>query len=170
MTIYFLPTFWRAYALVFPLLGLLFGGTFVYVGVTTAGASPELKLFMFAAALSFLLLASAIGLAVLRIRLELSETGLAYHTLGYSVVSTWENVEAIGMHRGSSGLLLREPGLSIIPLLRPLLPPFLTERDHHFVPLSYFVRDWQAHALGQQVRQHVTLTAWPQDGLEAGAI
>lgn len=43
-------------------------------------------------------------------RLVLTPTGIAHHQLGYTVDSTWANLDALKLSRGSEALYLREPG------------------------------------------------------------
>jgi hypothetical protein len=53
---------------------------------------------------------AAAFLIVWKSRLELTDEGIVHYQFGYTVRSTWENVESISLVRGAEGLYLREPG------------------------------------------------------------
>jgi hypothetical protein len=53
---------------------------------------------------------AAAFLVVWKSRLELSDEGIVHYQFGYTVRSTWQNVESISLVHGAEGLYLREPG------------------------------------------------------------
>ena len=73
----------------------------------------------------------AIYVGMTRVRLEVSPQGISYYSLGYRVVTPWDNVAGIGpVHAGQytyEGLLLREPRLEAGEWLRTgtALYPFM---------------------------------------------
>jgi hypothetical protein len=57
-----------------------------------------------------LIMAPIFYVGVWRSRLEVSAEGIAHYQFGYSIHSTWQNLERISLEPAAEGLFLREPG------------------------------------------------------------
>jgi hypothetical protein len=182
--IYPMKTVWRLYALIFPLMGLAFPALFGWA-LLNADRPPDTATWAVAIIGSALLfvLCMAIYVGMTRVRLEVSRQGIAYHSLGYKVAATWDNIAAIGEVQVGrytyEGLLLRESGLqvsewlragtaaypvmSIIAALsgRPIPPMQTLESYGRGIPLGLFVTDWRRSALGDDIRRYAPeIAAW----------
>ena len=187
--VYPMKTVWRLYALIFPLMALAFPGLFGWA-LLNANRPPDggvLAVVIIGSALLFVL-CMAIYVGMTRVRLEVSPQGIAYHSLGYKVASTWDNIAGIGDVQAGQytyeGLLLRESGLqasewlragtaaypimSIIAALggRPIPPMQSLESYGRGIPLGLFVTNWRQGALGDDIRRYAPeIAAWttPRD-------
>src|SRR4051794_17225669 len=94
--VYPLKTGWRLYALIFPLMGLALPVLFAWALLPTS-ASPDIATWAVAiiGSVLFFALCMAVYVGVTRVRLEISPQGIAYHSLGYKVASTWDNIVGI---------------------------------------------------------------------------
>lgn len=95
-----MPTIWLV--LVAPLLGIL--------GRSTVPAEAAAGVAI--AVILTLILGPMFYLMVWRSRLELDAQGIAHHQFGYTVRSSWANLERLSMQRGMEGLYLIEPGIN----------------------------------------------------------
>jgi len=93
-----LPGVWLAFVVV--LLGLLGGST--APGDSAAGLGG--------ATILTLIFAPIFYFTVWRSRLELDEQGITHFQFGYTIHSSWGNVERLSMQPGSEGLYLNAPG------------------------------------------------------------
>jgi len=100
-----LPAVWLVF--VIPLLGFL--GRSSVPGDAAAGVAG--------AVVVTLILGPIFYFTVWRSRLELDAQGIAHHQFGYTVRSSWANLERLSMEPGMEGLYLAEPGVDS-PLLR----------------------------------------------------
>jgi hypothetical protein len=182
--VYPMKTVWRLYALIFPLLGLVFPALFAWA-LLNANEPPDGATWAVVIIGSALLLALclAIYLGMTRVRLEVSPRGIAYYSLGYKVASTWDNIAGIGEvwagRYNYEGLLLREPGLEVSEWLRagsaaypfmaiiaalggrPIPPPQSLESYGRGIPLGLFVTDWRHSPLGDDIRRYApAIAAW----------
>lgn len=187
--VYPLKTVWRIYALIFPLLGLAFPALFGWA-LLNANEAPDAATWAVAiiGSVLFFALCMAVYVGMTRVRLEVSPQGIAYHSLGYKVASTWDNIAGIGDVRAGQytyeGLLLREPGLAVSEWLRtgtaaypfmavlaalggrPIPPLQSLESYGRGIPLGLFVTNWRRSTLGDDIRRYApAVAAWtaPQD-------
>jgi hypothetical protein len=93
-----------------------------------------------------LILAPIFYVGVWRSRLEVSAEGIAHYQFGYSVRSTWQNLERLSMEPGAEGLILREPGTTST-ILRASTR--IVQSVSHAVGLPSFVGDYDAMAEGR---------------------
>ena len=94
---------------VLPGVWLLVIGTLV--GLIGPGASPyEREAGLVTALIVTLIVATIFYFGVWRCRLELNEAGIVQVQFGYSIRSSWANVERISMLPHGQGLYLIEPG------------------------------------------------------------
>jgi hypothetical protein len=106
-----IPPFQRVYhlglgrLLLLPGVWALFAGMFLWIGFT-APAEERSPMFQ-AAALITAIFAPFVAITW-HSRLVLTEQGIAHHQLGYTVRSTWQNLQALSLNPGA--LLLKEPG------------------------------------------------------------
>jgi hypothetical protein len=95
--------------LVLPAIWLLFVA--MLLGTLGRGTLPgEAAAGFVAAGILTLVLGPMFYLTVWRSRLELDAQGIAHHQFGYTVRSSWSNLERLSMEPGMEGLYLREPG------------------------------------------------------------
>lgn len=99
---------------------------------------------------------------VWRSRLELDAQGIAHHQFGYTVRSSWANLERLSMQPGMEGLYLTEPGVRS-PLLRGSTR--ILQDIGQLAGLGRFVGDMDALAQGR----YITLTPFT-DHLRGGPL
>jgi hypothetical protein len=105
--------------------------------------------FLFSAALEARFAVSA--------RLFTSPKGIEYHVPGYSVRTTWDNIERIGKVRFGlwtvEGLILRQPAMRagkwFVWYLR-------LRRADYVIPLIPFMEKWRSMELGQYLMRYAT--------------
>ena len=100
-------------------------------------------------------LAILMAYSAVQIRLVISPEGIEYYQVGYSVRTTWENVERIGeIPAGrimAEGLILYEHALFVEHWLTGL--KYIQTRSQ-VITLSLFRRDWLNSELGQDIRKY----------------
>lgn len=83
----------------------------VLFGLIGPGASPaEREAGLVTALIVTLIMATIFYFAVWRCRLELNDAGIVQYQFGYSIRSSWANVERLSMVPHGQGLYLTEPG------------------------------------------------------------
>jgi hypothetical protein len=119
----------------------------------------------------FLLMVWMVG----QIRLEVSPDGLVFHSLGYRVRSSWDNLAGVGKRRMRSqtyeALILRQPTIEMVgwigasyrlmPAVAAASPdggktsvPFALAKYQEFIPVALFARDWRRSELGELIRRY----------------
>jgi hypothetical protein len=93
-----LPTIWLVF--VTALLSIL--GTSDVAVESTAGIGAAVILTLIVGPMFYFM--------VWKSRLELDEQGIAHYQFGYTVRSSWQNLQRISMQPGEEGLYLRQPG------------------------------------------------------------
>lgn len=151
MKTYYLTSFWKYYS-------LLSGSVLLWL--VMAAFAYHGRYF------DFLFLASMLGLAdtartfhhVPTSHIIVSRNGLVWHSLGFTLSTSWEDIEGIS-HR-VYGFSIQE-GLAVTRLRLRLHNPvgFLPTAWHSppvkpFIPLSCFVPNWRDSELGQQIKKH----------------
>jgi hypothetical protein len=90
-------------------------------------------------------------------RLVVSPIGVQYYTFGYSISSSWDNVERIGSHpriSASQGLVLLQPNASPDKWFRALgLNLSHKSLRNTFIPLSKFLAQWVNDLLEQDIKR-----------------
>lgn len=128
----------------------------------------------------FLGVVMAIGLGIgwwvmTRTRLELTPDEIVYHSIGYKVRSSWENVEGWGKRvqgvHDIDSLILREPGMELSGWMRagdalmPVMniaallsgrPIRVSQLDSYsdVIPVGMFDQAWRDGEIGALVRQY----------------
>ena len=103
-----------------------------------------------------LLLGGAIFLiySAQHIRLITSSNGVEYYQVGYSVCTTWDNIERIGKIRAgrvlAEGFILRESAICVNGWLARF--NWFKQRGR-MIPLSLFTKEWRNTELGQDIRE-----------------
>lgn len=151
-----MPTIWLIF--VAPLLGIF--GRSTVPGETAAGVAIAVILTLILGPLFYLM--------VWRSRLELDARGIAHHQFGYTVRSSWANLERLSMQRGMEGLYLTEPGVDsrllrgstrFIQRLTLLtgMPPFIGDADAlaegRFIALMTFTSRLRGGPLSQDLER-----------------
>lgn len=99
----------RPRLLVLPAIWLLVVGVLLWaVGVSTTPAESEAGVG--AALIVTLIIGIVFYFAVWRSRLELDPHGITHFQFGYTIRSSWSNLERISMQPGAEGLYLAKPG------------------------------------------------------------
>jgi hypothetical protein len=81
------------------------------LGLIVPSATPdEREAGLFTVLIVTLIMATVFYFAVWRCRLELNEAGIVQYQFGYSIRSSWANVERLSLRPHSQGLYLTEPG------------------------------------------------------------
>ena len=103
-----------------------------------------------------------------RSRLVLTDLGITHYQFGYTVQSTWANVESLSMAPGVEGLYLREPGThskllrvstQILDLLTRAVgwPSFIGDAqalaEGRFIALITFTNSWHHGPLIQDLQR-----------------
>ena len=151
MKTYYLTSFWKYYS-------LLSGSVLLWL--VMAALAYHGKHF------DFLFLASILGLAetarafhhVPASHIAVSKNGLVWHSLGFTLSTSWEDIEGIS-HR-VYGFSIQE-GLAVTKLKLRIhrtggyLPtPWQSPPVKPFIPLSCFVQNWRDSELGGQIKQY----------------
>lgn len=92
-----------------PLIGLAVLVMFTLTLFPGAGGWAQWKLYLIVLA-GVMVFFGAFFLITWQSRLVLTPEGIAHHQFGYTIRTTWENVQFITMGRGVQGLILRQPG------------------------------------------------------------
>jgi hypothetical protein len=83
----------------------------ILIGLIVPSATPdEREAGFFAALIVTLIMATVFYFGVWRCRLELNETGIVQYQFGYSIRSSWPNVQRLSLLPHAQGLYLTEPG------------------------------------------------------------
>jgi hypothetical protein len=88
-----------------------------------------------------------------------SEDGVVWHSLGFTLWTRWEDIEEISYHLygfsiqeglASTKLMVRinKAGVGYLPT------PWQIPPVKPFIPLSCFVDNWRTSELGQQIKQY----------------
>jgi hypothetical protein len=168
---------WRLYALIFPLMGLALPGIMAWA-LLNANRPPDTAtiVVVIIGGLILFALSLAIYFGMTRVCLTVSPQGIGYHSLGYQVVTTWDNIASIGDVRSGQytyeGLVLREPRLEVSDWLRtgtaaypflaligalsgrPLVPLPDMAVYGRGIPLGLFVTNWRQSPLGENIRRY----------------
>ena len=92
-------------------------------------------------------------------RIVVSKNGVAWHSLGFTLSTSWADIERISHH--VYGLSIQE-GLAVTRLklqihktgLGYLPTPWQTPPFKPFIPLSCFVHNWRDSDLGTQIKNY----------------
>lgn len=152
MKTYYLTSFWKYYSL---LSGC---SLFWFILAAIAYQGKHLD-FVFLAALLGLVDAVQPFYDVSTPRIIISKNGVEWHSLGFTLLARWENVEKIS--RRFYGFSLQE-GLNITKLSLRItktgvgyLPtPWQIPPVRPFIPLSCFGDNWRDSELGVQIKYH----------------
>lgn len=152
MKTYYLTSFWKYYSLL--------SGSVLFWFILAAIAY-QVKFF------DFVFLASMLGLidtartasSIPAPSIVISKHGVAWHSLGFTLSTSWEDIEKISHHM--YGLSIQE-GLAATRLKLQIhntgtgyLPtPWQTPPFKPFIPLSCFVHNWRDSELGGQIKQY----------------
>ena len=152
MKTYYLTSFWKYYS-------LLSGSILLWL--ILAAIAYQVKLF------DFVFMAAMLGLAdttrtfydAPAPRIVVSKYGVAWHGLGFTLSTGWEDIEKISHH--VYGLSIQE-GLAATRLKLQIhktgtgyLPtPWQTPPFKPFIPLSCFVDNWRDSELGAQIKNY----------------
>jgi hypothetical protein len=152
MKTYYLTSFWKYY--------FLLSGSILFCFVLVAIAY-QVKYF------DFMFIAAMLGLAdatrtfydVPAPRIVVSKHGIAWHSLGFTLSTDWEDIEKISRH--VYGLSIQE-GLAATRLKLQIhntgmgyLPtPWQVPPAKPFIPLSCFVDNWRDSELGVQIKNY----------------
>lgn len=152
MKTYYLTSFWKYYSLV--------SGSIIFWSIIGAIAYQG-KYF------DFLFLASLLGLAdaalafynVPTSHIVVSQDGVVWNSLGFTLRTRWEDIEKISHHL--YGFSIQE-GLASTKLMVQInktgigyLPtPWQIPPVKPFIPLSCFVHNWRDSELGGQIKQY----------------
>ena len=130
---------------VLPIMWLIVTAVLLALGVT--GEEPRDRAAGFGtAAIITLIFGLMFYFMVWKSHLELDERGITHFQFGYTVHSSWDNLESISMSAGAEGLYLREPGTNSF-LLRASTRPL--KSASRVVGLSSVVGDYDALAQGR---------------------
>lgn len=175
--VYYLPAKWCYMAFLFLFLGAGLGSAMSLAVLTSeAPVGQGTLVFVLASSMLFFDLCLLIMLGIWRIRLELSPEGIEYHTLGWSIQTSWDNVVGVEQVRYPrqapvEALLLKAPAsrrswwLDSFLFLQPLMyvVALLNGRPSHWlnmaayeqsIPIGYFDPAWTSGPLGNNLRQY----------------
>ena len=111
-----------------PLVWTLVVGLLLVAPLSSPGAEREEWEAILLVCGAFTLIMLPFFAIVWQSRLVLTPDGIAHHQFGYTVRSTWGNLEKLVLQRGSEALILREPGtrsrllrnsIRLLPYLSP---------------------------------------------------
>ena len=152
MKTYYLTSFWKYYSLL--------SGSILFWFILGAIAY-HVKYFDFVFLLSILGLADT-ARALRNVptpRIVVSKNGVAWHSLGFTLSTKWEDIEKISrrfygfsVHEGLAitklSLRINKTGVGYLPT------PWQIPPVKPFIPLSCFVDNWRDSELGGQIKQY----------------
>jgi hypothetical protein len=93
-----------------------------------------------------------------RIQIITSPEGIEYHQDGYSLYTTWENVERIGTVRfgqlDREGLFLHQAVMHTTPFFRLVHGNAVRDVRSRFIPFTPLLPNWRETPLGLDIRQY----------------
>ena len=152
MKTYYLTSFWKYYS-------LLSGSILFWFAIAAIAYQGNQFDFVFLASILGLVDTTRAFYNVPATRIVVSKNGVAWHSLGFTISTSWENIEKIS-HR-FYGFSVQE-GLAITKLtvrihktgIGSLPTPWQIPPVKPFIPLSCFVRNWRDSELGVQIKNH----------------
>jgi hypothetical protein len=95
--------------LLLPIVGLSFCALLAGAGLSDPSDAESMRVYLLTAGILTVIMLPFIGV-LWQSRLVLTHEGIAHHQLGYTVRSTWQNLEALSLERRAESLYLHEPG------------------------------------------------------------
>jgi len=152
MKTYYLTSFWKYYSLL--------SGSILFWAILAALAYHGKHFdFVFVTAMLGLADAARTFYDAPAPRIVVSKHGVAWHSLGFTLSTGWEDIEKISRHvYGLSiheGLAATRLKLQIHQIGIGYLPtPWQTPPFKPFIPLSCFVHNWRDSDLGSQIKNY----------------
>ena len=139
-----------------PLIWAVFASLLLTVAFSApAGADHERNAMLLTTAITTLIMAPFVWITWSS-RLVLTAEGIAHHQFGYTVRSTWLNVEALSLDPGREGLYLREPGTRsvLLRLSAKLIGEHPALAEGRLIMLSPFMQHWRRGSLREDILRH----------------